>query len=152
MMRVPMGTPSFCASFSSVRCVFTGRKPMLLPLSRPAWAIAKALPAGQLSSAGKSAGRSGYLVFALTVCRSPSLTRLRQSDLPTGWLSARMDERLSGLRAHSGAVLSCFGGIDRRAQANVPNLLRTDTPNAILLAVLRSPVGSTDAGFWRPRH
>ena len=49
-----------------------------------------------------------------------------------GSASARMDEQVSGPHAIIDAVLTYFGGIDRRAQLNLWNLLKSDTPPQVL--------------------
>ena len=77
------------------RCV--GRKPMLLPWSSPAWTSASTLSGGQSSPAGHASGRGGYSVLALTPTSSPSLTRLRHSDFPTGGIQYAWPSVTSGL-------------------------------------------------------
>ncbi len=84
MTRISGGHPNFLLSVSSDRCSLSGRKPIDFPLSNPAWTSERTLSGGHGSPSTHESGLAGYCVLALMPTRSPSLTRLRQRDLPTG--------------------------------------------------------------------
>jgi hypothetical protein len=71
---------------------------------------------------------------------------VRQGPAACRSRSANATEGPAGLRAdlQDGAgdggvpIITCFGGIDRRTQVKLANLLRTDTPRSIRLLSLRA--------------
>ena len=100
---------------SSGTWTFIGRKPMLLPWSKPAWMSANTLSGGQASPARpRFAAAAGYCVFALMPTRSPSLTRLPPQRFADRRQPVRMAERHERVRPGTAVVHALWRRRPRR--------------------------------------